>query len=107
MERLFTLVIQNALPEKPEVLLTFRTSVSVMPPCISTLLRKTSRLAPINRFEKAVSDGAFASQWQVMLAYLFEQESFERFSTVIDALLIARVYDPDQGIGSLIEISPI
>jgi hypothetical protein len=84
------------------MMLTSRMSSSVMAPVTSVLFLKTRRLAPIRRYT-----GQLLVTFEVQKKYFFEKEAGEFLSTVVDALAVCGVDNPDECICFLKVILPI
>jgi hypothetical protein len=83
-------------------MLTSRISSSVMAPVTSVLFLKTRRLAPIRRCTSQL-----IVTLEVKKKYFFEKESSEFLSTVVDALAVCGVDDPDECICFLEVVLPV
>ena len=74
-----------------------------MPPLMSVLFRKTSKLAPARRCASR-SDGVVIAAVE---AYLLEQQCMKLLATIANACSIDSIHHPDQRIRLLKVVSPI
>lgn len=91
------------------VLLTCLTSSSVMAPGTSLLFLKTRRLAPERRCRKRRRSACYGavSAREDGYAYLFEKQACQLLSTVVDALAVGGIDDPDERVRLLKVVLPV